>query len=63
MPASGTQRTGDQPEERRFACAVGADNAERLALGDLKIDAVGRDDGAERFCQPGDLEKHALATF
>jgi hypothetical protein len=49
--APGIRRDGaaDDAEQRRLAGAVRADNAERLALQELKVDALGNDDRAETF--------------
>ena len=42
-------RAADDAEQGRLAGAVRPDNAERFAVGEREIDAVGNDDGAEPF--------------
>ena len=49
------QVAGRDVEERGLAGAVRADDREVLAVDDIEIDAVGRDDAAEADDEPGAL--------
>ena len=48
-PGIGPHRTGGDAEQRRLARAVRPDDAERLALGERKVDLFGHHDCAEAF--------------
>src|SRR5436853_253199 len=50
----GPQLAGELRDERRLAGAVGADERQRLALGDVEVDAVGGDQPAEPLAQSAD---------
>jgi hypothetical protein len=54
----GFERSRDEIEERRLAGAVGADDAERGALGEVEIDLVGDFDRPEGFAHAGKLQDH-----
>jgi len=51
------ERAADAIDQGRLAGAVGADQADALALGDREIDAVERDEAAEALAQTRDLEQ------
>jgi hypothetical protein len=53
----GPQRPGDEIEQRGLAAAVGADEAEHLALPQAQRQAVGGADAAEVLVDPGDLQQ------
>src|SRR5579885_1091106 len=51
------QHAGDAVDERAFARAIGADEAQALSAPHLEIDAVERDEAAEALAEPADLEQ------
>src|SRR5579862_9201712 len=55
------QRAAQAVDERRFARAVWADQAEPLARGDRQIDALEGDKPAEPFAKAGDAQDRVLA--
>src|SRR5271166_120432 len=57
------KRAADAIDQRRFARAVGPDQADALALGDGKIDAVERNKAAEALAQAGDLQQRHHFSF
>src|ERR1044072_3669514 len=57
------ERAADAVDEGRLAGAVRTDQADALALGDGKIDAVERDEAAETFAQTRDFEQCAGHYF
>src|SRR4249920_115757 len=57
------ERAADAVDECRLAGAVRTDQADALALGDGKIDAVERDEAAEAFAQTRDFEQCAGHYF
>src|SRR6478752_550994 len=57
------ERAADAVDECRLAGAVRTDQADALALGDGKIDAVERDEAAETFAQTRDFEQCAGHYF
>ena len=61
--AAGDRRDGaDHPHRRRLACAVGAEEAERLALLDLDVDALDRLELAVGLAQPTCLDQRLDPT-
>jgi hypothetical protein len=53
-PGRGPVRSDDAPKQRALARAVRADDRDRLARMDLRVDADENIDVAERAAQPGD---------
>ena len=63
--AVGRQQRAEHRDRRRLAGAVGAEEAERLAGGDVEVDAAHRLDVAEALDQPAHLDgevAHASAS-
>ncbi len=59
-PAIRMQRAADQVEQRRFAGAVAADQADLAALGDLRARPVNEGPPADAVCQARDGEHRRL---
>ena len=51
------EQAGDDVEERRLARAVGADEADDRALGDVEVDRAHRDEAAEALRDPAGVER------
>ena len=56
MPEVGLGEPEQEPDQRRLAGAVGAEEAERDAARHLEVDAVERGAGAEALAEPARLD-------
>lgn len=52
LASVGPVQPGDEIEQRRLAGAIGADDADELALGEIEVDRVDRGEAAEAPRQP-----------
>jgi hypothetical protein len=58
MPGVGADHPEGDAHRRRLAGAIGAEEAEDLATGDLEVEPIERDDGPEALADVVDVEGH-----